>query len=169
MRAKLICPSLGALGRFTLAIVFVVSSGATAAPSSRWEKTNAAGREQGVVIAVCLPVSEIVCVGVGCRDRNGFDFVEMIVGDWLHGPTRLSAGAYATTTMMGVDERASNALNLPVSRGPINRTFLARLARHGSLRIEALESGYSATFPLTGFRRARHVLKRICAGARATS
>jgi hypothetical protein len=162
-------PSLGALGRFTLAIVLVVSSGATAGLAPRWEKTNAAGREQGIVIAVCLPVSEIVCVGVGCRDQNGFDFVEMIVGDWLHGPTRLSAGAYTTTTTMGADERASSALNLPVSRGPIDRTFLARLARHGSLRVEALESGYSATFPLAGFRRARHVLTRICVGARATS
>ena len=94
MRAKPICPSLGALGRFTLAIVLVVSSGATAGPSPRWERTNAAGRQQGIVNAVCLPVSEIVCVGVGCRDQNGFDFVEMIVGDWLHGPTRLSAGPY---------------------------------------------------------------------------
>ena len=52
------------------------------------------GRQQGIVNAVCLPVSEIVCVGVGCRDQNGFDFVEMIAGDWLHGPTRLSAGPY---------------------------------------------------------------------------
>ena len=73
-------PSLGALGRFTLAIVLVVSSGATAGPPPRWEKTNAAGREQGIVIAVCLPVSEIVCVGIGCRDRNGFDFVERAIG-----------------------------------------------------------------------------------------
>ena len=36
----------------------------------------------------------------------------------------------------------------------IDRAFLARLARHGSLRVEALEFGYSATFPLAGFRRA---------------
>jgi len=86
-------PSLGALGRFAFAIVLVVSSGVTAGPAPHWEKTSAAGREQGVVIAVCLPVSEIVCVAVDCRDRNGFDFVEMILGDWLHGPTRLSAGA----------------------------------------------------------------------------
>ena len=130
-------PALGALGRFTLAIVLVVSSGATAGPAPRWEKTSAAGREQGIVIAICLPVSEIVCVGVGCRDQNGFDFVEMIVGDWLHGPTRLSAGAYTTTTTMGADERASSALKLPVSRGSIDRRFVARLARHGSLRVEA--------------------------------
>jgi hypothetical protein len=71
-----------------------------------WEGTNAAVREQGVAIAVCLPVDEIVCIGVGCRDPDGFDFVEMIVCDWLQGPTRLSAGAHATTSVMEVDEAA---------------------------------------------------------------
>ena len=72
------------------------------------------------------------------------------------------------TTVMGVDNRASSALNLRVSRGPIDRTFLAGLARHGSLRVEAFESGYPATFPLAGFRRARNGLK-ICTNARPTS
>lgn len=169
MRTKPPRPSPAGACRFTLALLFLVLSGALAAASPRWERTNAAGRAQGVAIAVCLPFNEIVCIGIGCRGPGGFDFVEMIVGDWLEGPTRLSAGPHVTTSVMEVDERASRAFNFPVSRGLINRAFLRRLVGHGSLRVEALQSGYAATFPLAGFRRARRMLLRMCAGGRATS
>ncbi len=169
MRTKPPRPSPVGASRFILALVFLVLGGALAAASPRWERTNAAGRAQGVAIAVCLPFNEIVCIGIGCRDPGGFDFVEMIVGDWLDGPTRLSAGPHVTTIVMEADERASRALNFPVSRGPINRAFLRWLVGHGSLRVEALQSGYAATFPLAGFRRARRMLLRMCASGRATS
>ena len=169
MRTKLRRLSLVPLYRFTLATVCVVLSAAIAAASPRWETANAVAHAQGVAIAVCLPVSEIVCIGFGCRNPHNFDFVEMIAGDWLVGPTRLSARAHATTSVMEIDARASRAFRSPVSRGRIDRAFLLRLAGHRSLRVEALQSGYAATFPLAGFRRARRTLLRICAGARPTS
>ncbi len=169
MRTKPRRPSFPALWRFGLAIVFLALGGAIAAASPRWQRTNAAARAQGMEIAVCLPGDEIVCIGVGCRDPEGFDFVEMIVGDWLAGPTRVSAGPHVTTSVMEIDEGASRAMNLPVSRGPIDRAFLLRIAGHRSLRVEALRSGYAAIFPLAGYWRARRILLRICASARATS
>jgi hypothetical protein len=148
--------------RSVLGVLVALNVGIAAA-SPRWEQTNAAGREQGVAIAVCLPGDEVVCIGIGCRDPDSFDFVEMIVGDWLQGPTRLSAGAQTTTSVMKADERASRALNLPVSRGPVDRVFLFRLVGQRTLRVEALWSDYSATFPLAGFWRARRMLSHICA------
>jgi hypothetical protein len=169
MRAGRKRNSLGASYCSALAIVLVALNGDIAAASPGWETTNAAGLEQGVAIAVCLPGDEVVCIGVGCRVPHGFDFVEMIVGDWLEGPTRLSAGAHTTTSVMRADNRASRALNVPVSRGPVDHAFLLRLVGRRTLRVEALWSGYSAVFPLVGFGRARRMLPHICAAARATS
>jgi hypothetical protein len=65
--------------RSVLGVLVALNVGIAAA-SPRWEQTNAAGREQGVAIAVCLPGDEVVCIGIGCRDPDSFDFVEMIVG-----------------------------------------------------------------------------------------
>jgi hypothetical protein len=126
---------------------------------------------QNVAVAVCLPrEEEIVCIGLGCRKTGGYDLIEMITGDWLEGPTRLSAGAHVTTTVMSIDRRASRAMNVPVSRGPIRRLFLWRLIGHEneSLRVDALHSGYEAEFPLAGFRRAHRMLRIICAAERGT-
>ena len=67
-----------------------------------------------------------------------------------------------TTSVMTVDAWVSRALNLPVSRGPINARFLRQLVRHESLKVQALQSGYEATFPLTGLKRARRILGHIC-------
>ena len=150
----------------TLAIFLAPSGGATAAAPPRWEETNAAALRQNVAIAVCLPrENEIVCVGVGCRKRGGYNFVEMITGDWLEGPTRLSAAGHVTTTVMSIDRRASRAMNVPVSRGRVRRTFLWRLIGHEneSLRVQALTSGYEADFPLAGFQHAHRMLRHVCA------
>ena len=153
----------------TLALLLVTSGGATAAAPPRWERTNAAALRQNVAIAVCLPrEDEIVCVGVGCRKKGGYNFVEMITGDWLEGPTRLSAAGHVTTTVMRVDRRASRAMKVPVSRGRIRQTFLWRLIGHEneSLRVQALTLGYDADFPLAGFRHAHWMLRHICAAER---
>jgi hypothetical protein len=161
--------SPGASYGAALAIVLVALQGEAAAAAG-WEATNEAGREQGVAIAVCLPVDEVVCVGIGCRAPGRYDFVEMIVGDWLEGPTRLSAGWRWAIGVMTADKPASAALNVPVLRGPVGREFLRRLAgRTTTLRVEALRSGYSAQFPLAGFGRAHRMLARLCAGAPAIS
>jgi hypothetical protein len=163
MRVKQRCILIGASYYCALMLVLAALNGGIATASPRWEKTNAAGLEQGVAIAVCLPADEVICVGIGCRDPDGFDFVEMIVGDWLQGPTLLSAGAHNATSVMSADERASRALNLPVSRGPVDRAFLLRLVGQRTLQIEALWSGYAARFPLAGFGRGRRMLLHICA------
>ncbi len=166
MCAKLVSAAVAVAGAMS------VATGAIAAAPPRWERTNAAGLGQNVAIAVCLPrEEEIVCVGVGCRKKGGYNFVEMITGDWLEGPTRLSAGAHVTTTVMSVDRRASRAMNVPVSRGPIRGAFLWRLDGHEneSLRVQALTSGYEADFPLAGFRRAHRMLRHICAAERGAS
>jgi hypothetical protein len=168
MRARRKRNSPGASYGAALAIVLVALHGEAAAAAG-WEATNEAGREQGVAIAVCLPVDEVVCVGIGCRGPGRYDFVEMIVGDWLEGPTRLSAGWRWAISVMTADKPASTALNLPVSRGPVGRAFLRRLVGRTILRVEALRSGYSAEFPLAGFGRARRMLARLCAGAPAIS
>src|SRR5271165_1383304 len=142
----------------TLAIFLAPSGGATAAAPPRWEETNAAALRQNVAIAVCPPrENEIVCVGVGCRKRGGYNFVEVITGDWLGGPARLSAGGHVTTTVMSIDR--------PVSRGRVRRTFLWRLIGHEneSLRVQALTSGNEADFPLAGFQRAHRMLRHVCA------
>jgi len=135
----------------------------------QWEETNAAALRQNVAIAVCLPTeNEIVCVGVGCRKTGGYDFVEMITGDWLEGRTRLRVAGHAATTVMRIDRRASRAMNVPVSRGALRRLFLWRLAEHEneSFRVQALRSGYEAEFPLAGFRRAHRMVRHICASER---
>ncbi len=153
----------------TLALLLIISAEATAAVLPRWERANAAAVRQSVAIAVCLPrEDEIVCLGVGCRKKGGYDFVELITGDWLEGPTRLSAGGHVTTTVMSIDRRASRAINVPVSRGRVRRTFLWRLIEHEneSLRVHALTSGYEADFPLAGFRHAHWMLHHICAAER---
>ena len=155
--------------RSTLTLLLVTLAAVAAAAPPRWEGTNAAALRQNVAIAVCLPrEDEIVCVGVGCRKTKGYDFVEMITGDWLEGPTRLSAGAHVTTTVMRVDRRASRAMKMPVSRGPIRQAFLWWLVGHEneSLRVQALALGYDADFPLSGFRRAHWMLRHICAAER---
>ena len=120
-----------------------------------------------MAIAVCLPGDEIVCIGFGCHYRGAYDFVEMITGDWLFGPTRLEAGPHVTTIDMTLDAWASRAFNIPVSRGPIRGSFLRQIVGHESLRVQSLKSGYQAIFPLAGFRRARHSLRHICGGERA--
>ena len=80
----------------TLALLLVTSGEVTAEPPPRWEETNPAAFHQNVAIAVCLPrEEEIVCVGVVCRRKGGYDVVEMITGDWLEGPTRLAGRANA--------------------------------------------------------------------------
>ena len=153
----------------TLALLLVTSGEATAEALPRWERANADALRQNVAIAVCLPrEEEIVCVGVGCRKKGGYNFVEMITGDWLEGPTRLSAAGHVTTTVMSIDRRASRAMNVPVSRGRVRRTFLWRLIGHenDSLRVQALTSGYEADFPLAGFERAHRMLRHICAAER---
>ena len=142
---------------------------AIAADSPRWEGTNPVALRQNVAIAVCLPrEDEIVCVGLGCRRKGGYNFVEMITGDWLEGPTRLSVGAHETRTVMRIDRRASRALNLPVSRGRIRAAFLWRLADHEneSLQVQALSSGYEADFPLAGFKWAHRMLRHVCGAER---
>ena len=169
MLAKEPCRPRGALRNAALAILLVASGGAIAAMPLRWERANAPGLPRNLAIAVCLPGDEIVCVGVGCREGGGYDFVQMIAGDWLLGPTRLSAGAHVTTTVMDVDQWGSRAMNLPVSRGPIRSAFLKRLVGHKTLQVQALKSGYEATFPLDGFGRARRMLQHLCVGKRATS
>jgi hypothetical protein len=146
-----------------------VASGAIADVPPRWEETNAAALRQRVAVAVCLPrEEEIVCIGIGCRKTGGYDFVEMITGDWLEGPTRLSAGGHITTTVMSIDRLASRAMNVPVSRGPISRLFLRRLIGNENerLRVDSLHSGYEVDFPLAGFRRAYRMLRHICAAER---
>jgi hypothetical protein len=148
-----------------------IACGALAETPPRWERTNAVGMRQNVAIDVCLPrENEIVCVGVGCRKRGGYNFLEMITGDWLEGPTRLSAGGHVTTIVMSIDRRASRAMNVPVSRGPVRGEFLWRLAQHENenLRVQALTSGYDADFPLAGFRRAHRILRHICAAVRSS-
>jgi hypothetical protein len=143
--------------------------GALAEAQPQWEETNPAALRQNVVVAVCLPSeNEIVCVGVGCRKKGAYDFVEMITGDWLEGRTRLRAAGHVTTTVMSIDRGASRAMNVPVSRGPIRGLFLWRLARHEheSLRVQGLTSGYEADFPLAGFRSAYRMLRHICATER---
>jgi hypothetical protein len=155
----------------TLALLLAPLERSAAATSPRWEETNDTALQQNVAIAVCLPrEEEIVCVGFGCRKSGGYDFVEMITGDWLEGRTQLRAGGRVTTTIMSADRQASRAMNVPVSRGPVRPAFLWRLVRHEneSLRVEALRSGYEADFPLAGFRRAHKALLRICAAARPT-
>ena len=163
LRAKLVWAVVAAAGAMS------VTCGATAEVPPRWGKTNAAALHQSVAVAVCLPrAEEIVCVGIGCRKTGGYDFVEMITGDWLEGRTRLRVAGHVTTTVMRIDRRASRALNAPVSRGLIRRLFLWRLAEHEneSLRVQALRSGYEADFPLAGFRRAHLMLRHICASER---
>jgi hypothetical protein len=163
VRENLVWAAVAAVGAMP------VAGGAIAEAPPRWEETNAAALEQNVAIAVCLPrQGEIVCIGFGCRKSGGYDFVEMITGDWLEGRTRLPAGARVMTTVMSADRQASRAMNLPVSRGPVRPSFLWRLVRHEntSLRVEALKSGYEADFPLAGFRRAHKTLLRICAAER---
>ena len=153
----------------TLALLLVTSGEATAEVPPRWEETNAAALRQNVAVAVCLPrEEEIVCVGIGCRKTGGYDFVEMITGDWLEGRTRLRVAGHTTTTVMRIDRRASRAMNVPVSRGALRRLFLWRLAEHEneSFRVQALRSGYEADFPLAGFRRAHRMLRHICASER---
>jgi len=153
----------------TLALLLVTSGEATAEALPRWERANVDALRQNVAIAVCLPrEEEIVCVGVGCRKKAGYNFVEMITGDWLEVPTRLSAGVHLTTTVMSIDRRASRAMNVPVSRGPIRRMFLWQLIGHEneSLRVQALTSGYEADFPLAGFRHTHRMLRHICAAER---
>ena len=122
-----------------------------------------------MAIAVCLR-RESEIVSVGCRKTGGYDLVEMITGDWLEGPTQLSAGGHIATTAMSIDRRASCAMNVPVSRGPIRRLFPGRLVGHEneSLQLRALTSGYKADFPLAGFRRAYRMLRHICAAGRDT-
>ena len=61
-----------------------------------------------MAIAVCLR-RESEIVSVGCRKTGGYDLVEMITGDWLEGPTQLSAGGHIATTAMSIDRRASCA------------------------------------------------------------
>ena len=161
--AKLVWAAVAVAGAMS------VACGALAEAPPRWEPTNAIGVRQNVAIAVCLPrENEIVCVGVGCRKKGGYSFVEMITGDWLEGLTRLSAGSHVTTTVMKIDRRASRAMNVPVSRGPIRRAFLWSLAgnENESLRVRALASGYDASFPLAGFRRAHRMLQHVCAAER---
>ena len=138
MAAKQWRPRGGGILCCTLALLLIISAGATAAVLPRWERTNVAALRQSVAIAVCLPrEDEIVCLGVGCRKKGGYDFVELITGDWLEGPTRLSAGGHVTTTVMSIDRRASRAMNVPVSRGRVRRTFLWRLIEHEN---ESLQS-----------------------------
>ena len=156
----------------TLGLLLAPSGEATAEALPRWERANAAALHQNVAIAVCLPSEEeIICAGIGCRKKGGYDFVEMITGDWLEGPTRLRAGGRFTTTVMSADRQASRAMNVPVSRGPVRPAFLWRLVRHenANLRVEALKSGYEVDFPLAGFRRAHKMLLRICAAERGVS
>jgi hypothetical protein len=155
-----------------LALLLPPFGGATAATSPRWEEANAAALRQNVAIAVCLPrEEEVVCVGFGCRKKGGYDFVAMITGDWLEGPTRLQVSGRVMTTVMSVDRQASLEMNVPASRGPIRPAFLWRLVRHenASLRVEALKLGYQADFPLAGFRRAHRMLLRTCAAKRGAS
>ncbi len=96
---------------------------------------------------------------------GGYDFVEAITGDWLEGRTRLRVAGHVTTTVTSIDRRASRAMNVPVSRGPIRGLFLWRLGEHEheSLRVQALTSGYEADIPLAGFRSAHRMLRHICA------
>ncbi len=154
---------------FVLPLLLVTSVETTAEALPRWERASAAALRLNVAIAVCLPSQEeIICVGVGCRKKRGYDFVEMITGDWLEGPTRLNAGGHVTTTVMSVDRRASRAMNAPVSRGPVRSAFLWHLVRHENegLRVQNPPSGYDADFPLAGFRNAHRMLRQICAGER---
>ena len=153
----------------TLGLLLAPSGEATAEALPRWERANAAALHQNVAIAVCLPSEEeIICAGIGCRKKGGYDFVEMITGDWLEGPTRLSAGGHITTTVMNIDRLASRAMNVPVSRGPIRSAFLWRLVRHENenLRVRNPPSGYEANFPLAGFRSAHRMLRQICVAER---
>jgi hypothetical protein len=163
LRAKLVWAAVAAVGAMP------VASGAIAEASPRWEETNDTALRQNVAIAVCLPrEEEIVCVGFGCRKSGGYDFVEMITGDWLEGRTRLRVRERVTTTVMSADRQASRTMNVPVSRGPVRSAFLWRLTWHenANLRVEALKSGYEADFPLARFRRAHKTLLRICAAER---
>src|SRR5579883_1870381 len=93
-----------AIHRISSAVVALLSQSASnVLASPHWETASPAAKEQNIAIAVCLPGEEIVCVGFGCRDAYGFDFVEMIVGDWLEGATRLSAGGHMALLTMNAD------------------------------------------------------------------
>ena len=124
--------------------------------SKRGDRSLSAERERNCLRRPRLP------------QEGGYSFVEMITGDWLEGLTRLSAGSHVTTTVMKIDRRASRAMNVPVSRGPIRRAFLWSLAgnENESLRVRALASRYDASFPLAGFRRAHRMLQHVCAAER---
>ena len=156
MRTKPRRPSFPALWRFGLAIVFLALGGAIAAASPRWQRTNAAARAQGVAIAVCLPGER------NCLHRRSvaviaddFDFIEMIAGDWLAGPTRTQRRPARDDERDG-DRRGGVArnLNLPVSRGPIDRAFLLRIARPSEL------AGRSSAVGLRGDLSARRIRAR---------
>jgi hypothetical protein len=137
---------------------------ADAQEANVWQPTGAATDKFGAAIAVCLSGDEIVCIGVGCGGAEGFDFVEMIAGNWLERPTRLSAGSTTATITMKADGEASQEFGLPVSRGPVDKAFLSQIAGQDTLRLEAEAMGYVATFPLAGFDRALEALPNICAG-----
>jgi hypothetical protein len=65
-----------------LALLLALSGAATAEAQPRWERANAAALHQNVPIAICLPSEEeIICAGIGCRQKGGYDFVEMITGN----------------------------------------------------------------------------------------
>jgi hypothetical protein len=138
---------------------------ATASAIPEWQAANAVGKKYNMVIATCIPSEETVCVGFGCRDSYGFDFVEMIVGDWLEGPTRLDAAEHTTTVAMSADDLASREMNIPVSRGYVEAAFVARLVGHKTLRVAATDSRYSAVFPLSGFEQAYATLRNTCNAA----
>jgi hypothetical protein len=146
-------------------ILLLLGARAAASATPEWRTANEIGKKHNIVIAVCIPDEEIVCVGFGCRDAYRFDFVEMIVGDWLEGPTRLDAAEHTTMVAMSADELASREMNMPVSRGYVDAAFVARMVGHTTVQVDAAGARYSAIFPLRGFDQAYATLRNACDSA----
>jgi hypothetical protein len=119
-----------------------------------------------LAVAICQPGEEPVCVGIGCEGSGDLEFVEIIAGSWFEGPTRLSAGSKSSSVMMTADRLASSAMNIPVSRGPVDTEFLKSIVEESDLRIETSTPRYSTTFPLSGFESALEMTPQICAELR---
>jgi hypothetical protein len=158
MRPSILYLSLCVVAAGGLASANEVTSDA----SARWELTSDAGRRIGVAVAVCQPGEDPVCIGLGCQTNGNFEFVEMIAGGWLDGSTRLSAGTNNTTIELARDLDSSHLMNIPVSRGVIDTSFLSAITEEDTLHIDASVWQYSATFPLSGFEQALKTAPDVC-------
>jgi hypothetical protein len=149
-------------------IAWIISAkGATPDATPTWELASEAGRRIGVAVAVCQAGEDPVCVGLGCQANGGFEFVEMIAGGWLDGATRLSAGRSNTTIELERDLESSHFMNIPISRGVVDDSFLSAIAKEDTLQVDSSVWKYSVTFPLLGFEQALKTAPNVCEELRA--